>query len=63
MGTAVCGPNALKSGVANAVASLQRLVVQGEVQSIALDSETFGKALASIFCHEAVLTKSCRLVT
>jgi hypothetical protein len=41
----VCGPNALKSGVANAVASLQSLVVTGKIESIALDSETFGKHL------------------
>jgi hypothetical protein len=39
---AVCGPNALKSGVANAVANLQKLVVRGQVQTISLDSETFG---------------------
>jgi hypothetical protein len=38
----VCGPNALKSGVANAVANLQSLVVAGKIESIALDSETFG---------------------
>jgi hypothetical protein len=40
----VCGPNALKSGVGNAIAGLQRLVIQGQVQAISLDSETFGRS-------------------
>ncbi|KAF2430494.1 hypothetical protein EJ08DRAFT_649542 [Tothia fuscella] len=38
----VCGPNALKSGVANAVATMQSLVISGKIESISLDSETFG---------------------
>ena len=32
----------MKYGVANAVAKLQKLVVRGQVHTIALDSETFG---------------------
>ena len=52
----VCGPNALKSGVANAVASLQKLVIQGQVQTIALDSETFGEFYGVLQITGAQLT-------
>ncbi|RDI81883.1 hypothetical protein Vi05172_g8067 [Venturia inaequalis] len=38
----VCGPNALKSGVSNTVADMQKLVLEKRVESISLDGETFG---------------------
>ncbi|TID21393.1 metalloreductase transmembrane component [Venturia nashicola] len=38
----VCGPNALKAGVSNTVAHMQKLVLEKRVQSISLDGETFG---------------------
>ncbi|KAF2401509.1 hypothetical protein EJ06DRAFT_529619 [Trichodelitschia bisporula] len=38
----VCGPNALKIGVANEVARLQGMAVSGAVEDITLHSETFG---------------------
>ncbi|QDS74208.1 hypothetical protein FKW77_002302 [Venturia effusa] len=38
----VCGPNALKSGVSNTVADMQKLVLEKKIESISLDGETFG---------------------
>lgn len=56
---AVCGPNALKSGVANAVASLQKLVIHGQIQNIALDSETFGnKFMFRFLIHKRANSKA-----
>jgi hypothetical protein len=43
----VCGPNALKSGVSNTVASMQKLVLEKKIECISLDGETFGKSLPS----------------
>jgi hypothetical protein len=40
----VCGPNALKAGVSNTVAGMQKLVMEKKIESISLDGETFGKS-------------------
>ena len=37
-----CGPESLKIDVSNTCAQLQMRVLQGECESIALHSETFG---------------------
>jgi hypothetical protein len=44
----------LKSGVANAVASLQSLVIAGKIESIAMDSETFG--MFSSFLYQTTVS-------
>lgn len=39
---AACGPESLKTSLANAVANAQARVLRGEVQEIGLQCETFG---------------------
>ena len=38
----VCGPESLKIDASNACASAQRKVLKGEVEEVALHTETFG---------------------